>query len=115
MKMEKNPKARNIGLDVELPKEACNDPNCPFHGKLSVRGRTFIGTVVKSDMARTATVEWPRINYIPKYERYEKKKSRVKAHNPDCIGAKVGDKVKIVECRKISKTKSFVVVQKLEE
>jgi len=40
--------------------------------------------------------------------------SRITAHNPPCIGAKTGDKVKIAECRPISKTKSFVVVEKEE-
>ena len=41
--------------------------------------------------------------------------SRITAHNPPCIDAKTGDKVKIAECRPLSKTKNFVVVEKEEE
>jgi len=38
--------------------------------------------------------------------------SRITAHNPPCIAARRGEKVKIAECRPLSKTKSFVVVEK---
>ena len=62
-------------------------------------------------MTRTVTVEWERKEYMPKYERYERRRTRVKAHNPDSIAAKMGDIVKIVETRPISKTKSFIVTQ----
>ena len=104
---------KNIGLDVEEPKEKCNDKNCPFHGSLKVRGRQFKGTVISSKMHSTATVEWSRTEYIPKYERYEKKRSKVKAHNPKCINAVEGDIVRIIGCRPLSKTKNFVIVEKI--
>nr|AJS11783.1 30S ribosomal protein S17P [uncultured archaeon] len=79
-----------------------------------LRGRVFEGTVVSDKMQNTVTVEWPRIAFIQKYERYEKKRSQVHAHNPPEINAKVGDKVKIAECRQIAKTVSFVVIEKRE-
>lgn len=34
-------------------------------------------------------------------------------HNPDCVNAKEGEVVKIMECRPLSKTKNFVIIQKL--
>lgn len=108
--MAKKPK--DLGIGVKAPKEKCEDPNCPFHGKLNVRGRIFKGTIRKLDLNRTAVVEWERPYYIQKYERYEKRRSRVKAHNPACINAVIGDKVTIAECRPISKAKSFVIVEK---
>ena len=40
-----------------------------------------------------------------------KKRSKLHAHNPPCIDAKPGDIVTIAECRPISKTKSFVIVE----
>jgi small subunit ribosomal protein S17 len=104
---------KNIGLDVEAPKEKCNDKNCPFHGSLRVRGRQFKGVVISSKMHNTATVEWTRTEYLPKYERYEKKRSKIKAHNPKCINASEGDIVKICGCRPLSKTKNFVIVEKI--
>ena len=48
---------------------------------------------------------------VPKYQRYEKRRSKVHAHNPPCITAKVGDIVTIAECRRLSKTKSYVVIK----
>jgi len=41
MKKSQKTGTRNIGLDVTPPKEKCEDINCPFHGKLSIRGRIF--------------------------------------------------------------------------
>ena len=78
---------------------------------LSLRGRVFVGTAISSKMQKTVTVEWERKNYMKKYERYEKRRSRVKAHNPDSMNAQEGDIVKIMECRPLSKTKNFVVIQ----
>jgi small subunit ribosomal protein S17 len=78
--------------------------------KISLRGRTFVGTVISSKMQKTVTVEWERKNYLKKYERYEKRRSKIKAHNPESINAKEGDIVKIMECRPISKTKNFMVI-----
>ncbi|MEM3373835.1 MAG: 30S ribosomal protein S17 [Candidatus Woesearchaeota archaeon] len=82
--------------------------------KIKTRGRTFIGEVISAKAQRTVTVQWLRRVYVPKYERYYQKKSKVKAHNPDEISAKEGDKVVIKECRPISKTKKFVVVEVLK-
>ena len=62
-------------------------------------------------MQKTAIVEWERKQFLSKYERYEKRRSRVKAHSPSCIGAQDGDIVKIMECRPLSKTKNFVIVE----
>lgn len=91
----------------------CADVKCALHGRVEARGRTFIGKVISDKMQKTVTVEWPRLCYIPKFERYEKRRSRVKAHNPDCIAAKTGDMVKIAECRPIAKTVSFVIIERL--
>jgi len=112
--MKKKNKVRNIGVDVKPPKGTCNDRNCPFHGSLRVRGRIFTGTVIRKDLQNTATIEWPRTAYLQKFERYEKKRSRVKAHNPACINAELNDKVTIMETRPISKTKSFVIIEKMD-
>ena len=95
--------------------ESCDDVKCALHGKIEARGRTFTGVVISDKMQKTVTVEWPRLFYIPKFERYEKRRSRVKAHNPPCISAKVGDTVKIAECRPVAKTVSFSIIEKLGE
>jgi small subunit ribosomal protein S17 len=103
----------NIGFDVTAPAEPCEDVNCPFHGTLSVRGQILDGTVVSDKTARTVVVQREYLKYVPKYERYEKRRAKLHAHNPDCVAAKMGDRVSIAECRPLSKTKSFVVIQVL--
>ncbi len=106
---------RNVGIEgIEPPKEKCNDKNCPFHGTLSVRGRIFKGKVKSFKMQKTATIEWERVIYVKKYERYMKKFTKVKAHVPPCIKVKEGDEVIIGECRPLSKTKHFVVLKVIE-
>jgi len=103
---------RDIGIDVKAPEKECDDPKCPWHGHLKVRGVIIKGKVVSTAMQRTVVVERERLHYVPKYERYEKRTSRYKAHLPPCIEVKKGDEVIIMECRPLSKTKHFVVVSK---
>jgi small subunit ribosomal protein S17 len=107
-------KTRNIGVEVPAPTAvSANDKKDPFAGMLKVRGREFVGTVVSDKPMRTVIVEWARRKKNPKYERYEKRKTRLAAHNPESINAKLGDKVRIIETRPISKTKHFVVIENL--
>ncbi|HZX20650.1 MAG TPA: 30S ribosomal protein S17 [archaeon] len=82
--------------------------------KFSVRGAILTGMVVSAKAPKTVTVERRFTKYIPKYERYKKSKSKIKAHNPEEINAKEGDVVTIGETRKLSKTKSFVVLNILK-
>jgi len=89
----------------------CNDKKCPIHGNIKLRGRTFTGTIIKKDTHRSATIEFPRFYYIKKYERYEKRRTKLHVHNPSCINAKKDDKVIINECRPLSKTKNFVITK----
>jgi small subunit ribosomal protein S17 len=107
----KGKKVRDIGVDVAPPKSSCEDVDCPFHGKLSVRGQIIEGVVVSDKMQKTVVVKKEFRRYIPKYERYEWRTGRYIAHNPSCIDAKVGTKVRIMECKPLAKTKSFVVIE----
>jgi small subunit ribosomal protein S17 len=103
---------RNIGVEVNPPIESCTDPACPFHGKLSVRGQVINCVVISSRMDKTAIVHREVKRYIPKYERYEKRTHKYAVHNPQCLNVQRGDMVKIMECRPLSKSKSFVVIEK---
>src|SRR3972149_2355618 len=85
---------------AEAVKKQCNDRNCHIHGNLKVRGRTFEGTVTKKFPKRVA-IEFERMIYVRKYERYAKSKTKVHAHLPPCIESEidVGDLIKVQECR----------------
>jgi small subunit ribosomal protein S17 len=112
--MVKKKYLRHIGI-APIPKRTCDDQNCPYHGKLSVRGR-IMEVEVKSDrMDKTITVERSQLQLIRKYKRYGRSTIRMHAHNPPCIDAKVGDHVRIGECRPLAKSVSFVVIEKLEK
>jgi len=92
--------------------EKCGDKNCPIHGSLKTRGLQIEGTVVSDKMQGTVIVQKESLIKIKKYERYKRMRSKIPAHNPPCIKAKAGDKVKIRECRRLSRTVSFVIVEK---
>ena len=66
------------------------------------------GTVVSTDMEKTAVVMIERFEKHPKYLKYIKKKGKQLVHDPEEF-AKVGDKVIIEETRPISKKKRFIL------
>ena len=100
----------------EITSENCEDKNCPTHGNLKTRGRTFKGTVIKKFHKRI-TIEFERMTYIRKYERYAKSKTKIHARLPICIekDINIGDLVRIQECRPLSKIIHFVVLGKVNE
>ena len=95
---------------------SCDDQFCPEHGvkKLKLRGRVFQGTVIKKLHGRV-TIQFERILKVRKYERYEKRRTKLHARLPDCLAGdiNVGDLIEIAECRPLSKMIHFVVVKKI--
>ncbi len=104
---------QDIGAGAKPPQKSCEDPNCPYHGTLPVRGKIIDGKVVSTKMSGTVTVERGHLHYSRKYMRYERRRSRILAHSPPCLELKAGDRVRIVECRPVSKEVSFVAIEKI--
>ena len=104
---------RDIGIDVRAPKRepAPGDRLNPFNGSLPVRGATIVGRVVSARMQGTVVVEKQQQRLVEKYDRFEKRTRRYAAHLPSNIDVVAGDEVLIAECRPISKTVKFVVVE----
>ena len=96
---------------------SCADKFCPIHGekKLKLRGRTFQGAVIKKLHGRV-TIQFERMVPVRKYERYEKRRTKLHARLPDCMKDDIqeGDLIKITETRPISKMIHFVVVGKVK-
>ncbi|MEM5821194.1 MAG: 30S ribosomal protein S17 [Candidatus Aenigmatarchaeota archaeon] len=112
--MTQKQKVNNIGIEgINPPSKFCNDVRCPWHGHIKIRGKLLEGIVVSAKAFKTVTVMREYVVYVPKYERYMRKRSKIKAHLPDCIEVKEGDKVLIGETRPLSKTKHFVVISKI--
>jgi small subunit ribosomal protein S17 len=82
---------------------------------ISKRGSITQGVVVSDRNKKTVVVQRDLVIYVPKFKRYARKISRITAHNPEEISAKVGDVVQIAECRKISKTKAWVVTKIIQK
>lgn len=75
------------------------------------KGRVLEGRVVSSRMDKTVTVEVTRMVKHPQYRKYISRRKNYKAHDEanDC---QEGDTVVIKECRPLSKTKRWVVVER---
>jgi small subunit ribosomal protein S17 len=112
-------KVREIVLGVKAPKRASDssnyDKNCPFTGGLVVKKELLKGKVIKKDTTNSATIEWFRSKYVPKYERYEIKRSRLRVHNPPAVNAQIGQQVLVARTRPISKTKHHVIIKIFNE
>ena len=104
---------RNIGIQTgDIKKEPVkNEKNNPFNGSLSIRGKTFEGLVIKSKGKGTVTLQKESPIYFTKFRRYGRSKNRIHAHVPSNLDVKEGDRVIAAECRPISKSVSFVVVE----
>jgi small subunit ribosomal protein S17 len=94
----------------------CNDKLCPFHGEMSLRGRSFRGTVIRK-FEKRIVIEFERTLYIKKYERYSKRKTKLHARLPECLFSEIniGDYVEIMECRPISKITHFIAIKKISK
>tara|TARA_Y100000310_G_scaffold324021_1_gene385288 strand:+ start:565 stop:834 length:270 start_codon:yes stop_codon:yes gene_type:complete len=82
---------------------------------LKTHGRTFIGRVISEVFHKTTTIEFPRRIYNTKYERFQKRRTRVKIHVPEEFKINKGDMVKVIETRPISKTKNFLAVEVIQK
>ncbi len=70
--------------------------------------RVLEGDVVSAKTDKTITVLVERRFMHPIYKKYLKKTSKFTAHDP-ANKYKAGDRVSIIECRPISKTKRWIV------
>ncbi len=110
-------KKKNTERKMEKKKEekiSCADQFCPIHGKnkAKLRGRTFQGKVIRKFPGRI-TLSFERVLHDRKYERYEKRTTKLHARLPDCMkeDINVGDYIEIAECRKLSKIIHFIVTK----
>lgn len=95
---------------VKPPGKSCRDPDCPWHGTLPTRGKLLYGKIAALKAKGLAVIERDYYQYVPKYSRYEKRRSRIHAHLPPCVSVSEGEQVVAAECRPLAKTISFVVL-----
>jgi small subunit ribosomal protein S17 len=83
---------------------------------VGTRGKIFEGIVTKK-FPKRVVIEFERMIYIKKYERYAKFKTKVHARLPETLEKEInlGDLIRIHECRPLSKIIHFVVIQKIKD
>ncbi len=70
--------------------------------------RVVTGTVVSNKMDKSITVQIERRVKHPIYGKYMRRSTKLHAHDEENV-CNIGDLVTIVECRPMSKTKSFTL------
>ena len=75
--------------------------------------KTIIGRVINDAMNKTVTLSIERMFRHPRYKKIVKKTSKIYAHDEknDC---RVGDKVKVMSTRRLSKLKRWRVIEVIE-
>jgi ribosomal protein S17 len=84
--------------------------------RVGTRGRTFEGVVTKK-FPKRVVIEFERMIYVRKYERYARLKTKIHARLPDVMEKEIniGDLIRVHECRPLSKIIHFVVIQKVKD
>ena len=83
------------------------------HQVVNKTKRGFVGIVTSDKMEKTIVVSVDNKTLHPLYKKYVVRTKKLKAHD-ETNDAKIGDRVRVVECRPISKDKCWKLVEILE-
>lgn len=72
--------------------------------------RSVVGRVISDKMDKTLTVQIDRMVKHPVYGKYIRRKTKLHVHDEQ-NDARSGDMVRIQECRPLSRTKSWMLVE----
>ncbi|GHU84284.1 30S ribosomal protein S17 [Spirochaetia bacterium] len=75
--------------------------------------KEFVGIVKSNKMAKTIVVAVETTTLHPLYKKYVTRIKKLKAHD-EANDAKTGDRVRVVECRPISKEKCWKLTEIVE-
>ena len=76
--------------------------------KAQTNPRTVSGVVVSDRMQKGITIKVERRVKHPVYGKYIRKSSKIHAHDEEDV-CKIGDTVTVIECRPLSKTKTWML------
>ena len=75
--------------------------------------KEFIGYVKSDKMDKTIVVAIETLTLHPLYKKYIKRVKKVKAHD-EINSAKTGDRVRVIECRPLSREKCWELAEIIE-
>jgi small subunit ribosomal protein S17 len=75
--------------------------------------KIFIGKVIGTKQAKTATVSVERVVIHPLYKKRFRRSTKFQVH--DELGVKVGDRVTFGDCRPFSKAKRWKIVEVVKD
>jgi len=78
------------------------------------RRKVFVGVVESNKMDKTIVVKIERLVKHKVYKKYIKRATKLHAHDPENV-CNIGDKVKIMATRPLSKTKRWRLVEVVEK
>ena len=76
--------------------------------------KTLVGTVVSNKMEKTIVVRIERRKLHPLYKKYITRSKKIKAHDEGNL-CQIGDLVKVIESRPLSKEKRWRLLEVLEK
>lgn len=91
---------------METPEQISKDQNRRYR-------KERVGTVISNKMQKTIVVQVMHLTQHPRYKKVIKRFKKYKAHDEKGV-SKPGEKVLIRECKPISKTKRWRVVEVLK-
>ncbi|NMW20338.1 MAG: 30S ribosomal protein S17 [Chlorobiaceae bacterium] len=97
-------------MEEHTMESAPKEQNVPVRG----RKKSWLGKVVSDKMDKACIVAVERRVQHPVYKKYFKKTTKLMAHD-EKNEAGIGDLVKVVECRPLSKRKSCRLVEIIEK
>ena len=74
------------------------------------RRKVLLGTVISDKMEKTAVVNVDRTVQNPIYKKTVKKSKRYKIHDEENV-CEIGDQVRLIECKPISKDKCWRLLE----
>ena len=82
---------------------------------MNIRGvrKKLTGVVVSNNMDKTAVVQVSRLKKHNAYKKYVREQTKYMAHDPQ-NRCQIGDKVRLIETRPMSKRKRWHVMEILE-
>lgn len=106
-------KAERPKKAAATPKAEASEAGTDGEKKRAGKRAERVGIVASDKMTKTVVVRVDRLVKHPIYRKYVKRRKKFMAH--DDLGAKIGDKVKIIETRPLSARKRWRVVEIIQK